>query len=88
MNKLEETHSEAVMTFVVPNIVSSIKVFNLTVEDEDNFYTYEFQNQFTLFTGLMLEKNEIYQRALDRIQKLIDLIDAELGIGESNEVIK
>jgi len=83
LNKLEDTHSEAVMTYAVPNIVSSIKVFNMNVENIENLYSFEFQNIFTLFTGLMIEKNEIYQRALDRIDVLQGLIDEELGIEKS-----
>ena len=85
LNKLEDTHSQAVMTYVVPNIVSSIKVFTMHVENIDNLYAFEFQNLFTLLTGLMLEKNDIYQRALDRIQVLNDLIDQELGVENSTE---
>ncbi len=84
-NKLEETHSEAIMTFAIPIIVSSLKVSNMTVEKVENLYTYQFQNLFTMFSGLMLEKNDIYQRALDRIAILNELIDEELGI-ENQEV--
>lgn len=78
INKLEETHSQAVMTFVVPNIVSSIKVHSMRVENVEIMYSFQFQNQFTLFTGLMSEKNEIYQEALDRINVIHDLITKEL----------
>ncbi len=79
MNKLEETHSQAVMTFIVPRIVGTIRVMDMTVEDQDRMYTSEFQNQFTLLSTLMVEKNEIYTTALDRIETLNDLIDAALG---------
>ena len=85
MNKLEDTHSEAVMTFIVPNIVSSIKVSNMNIEDPDLLYTSKFQNQFSLFIGLMHEKNDIYQRALDRILDLNDLIDKELEMDKLGE---
>ncbi len=78
INKLEETHSQAVMTFVVPNIVSSIKVHSMRVENAEKMYSFQFQNQFTLFTGLMIEKNQIYQRALDKIDVIHDLIAKEL----------
>ncbi len=79
INKLEETHSKAVMTFVVPNIISSIKVHTMNIENVEEMYSFEFQNGFTLFMGLMGEKNEIYQRALDKIETIHDLIDDELG---------
>ena len=78
MNKLEETHSQAVMSFIVPNIVGSIRVMDMYIEDQDRLYTFDFQNQFTLLSGLMLEKNDIYERALERIRGLNALIDFEL----------
>ncbi len=80
MNKLEETHSQAVMNFIIPNIFSSIRVMNMKVEKQDMLYSFEFQNQFTLLTGLMVEKNDVYERALTRIAALKDLIDEELGM--------
>ena len=85
MNKLEDTHSQVSLSFAVPNIVSSIRVFNMKVENLEKLYSFEFQNQFTLFIGLMDEKNDIYQRALDRIQTLNELIDDELGIENTEE---
>ncbi len=85
INKLEETHSQAVMTFVVPNIVSSIKVHSMSVENAEKMYSFQFQNQFTLFTGLMIEKNQIYQRALDKIDVIHDLIAKELKNNTSKD---
>jgi len=85
MNRLEDTHSQVSLSFAVPNIVSSIRVFNMKVENLEKLYSFEFQNQFTLFIGLMDEKNGIYQRALDRIQTLNELIDDELGTENTQE---
>lgn len=85
MNKLEDTHSKASMTFAVPIIVNSIKVFDMSIENLENLYTFEFQNLLVLITGLMVEKNGIYQRGLDEINVLNNLIDDELGVEELKE---
>ena len=85
MNKLEDTHSIASMTFAVPIIVNSIKVFDMSIENIENLYTFEFQNLLVLITGLMVEKNGIYQRGLDEINVLTNLIDDELGIQKNRE---
>jgi len=85
INKLENTHSEAANRFIVPDIVRMIKVFNMKIEDIEKFYSFEFQNTFVLMSSLMMEKNEIYQRGLDEINVLTNLIDDELGIDYKEE---
>lgn len=85
MNKLEDTHSKASMTFAVPVIVNSIKVFDMSIENLENLYTFEFQNLLVLITRLIVEKNGIYQRGLDQINVLNNLIDDELGIKSKEE---
>lgn len=80
MNTLENTHAEAVNSFIVPDIVSMIKVYDMKIENIAKFYSFKFQNYFVLLTSLMMEKNEIYQRGLDEIKVLNNLIDDELGI--------
>jgi hypothetical protein len=85
MNKLENTHSEAVNSLLVPNIVSMIKVFNMKIENIEKLYSFEFQNSFVLITALMKEKNEIYQRGLNEINVLHNLIDDELGIQKNKK---
>ena len=78
VNKLEETHTEAIMNYAVPNIVTTIKVYDMDIKDAESLYSFEFQNLFTLFVSHMVEKNDIYDRALERIDGLIQSIDEEL----------
>jgi len=85
MNKLENTHTEAVSSLIVPEIISMIKVFNMKIENIEKLYSFEIQNAFVLISNLMIEKNEIYQRGLDEIKSLNNLIDDELGIEELKE---
>jgi hypothetical protein len=85
INKLEDTHSKASMSFAVPVIVNSIKVFDMSIKNQENLYTFEFQNMLVLITKLMRQKNKIYQRGLDEINVLNNLIDDELGIQKNKE---
>ena len=85
INKLENTHSEAVNNLIAPNIISTIKVFNMKIENIEKLYSFEFQNAFVLISDLMIEKNKIYQRGLDEINALHNLIDEELGIQKNRE---
>ncbi|MEJ2112807.1 MAG: DUF6090 family protein [Flavobacteriaceae bacterium] len=82
INKLENTHSEAVLNYVVPSIVNSIKVNKMHIEDIEKLYSFEFQNLFTLLTDLMEEKNDFYLLTSNQIEELIDLIDKEISIDD------
>ena len=79
INKLEDLHSQAIVNFVVPSILSSLKVYGIVARDIDNLYSYQFQNQFALLSDLMLEKNEAYENAVSRIQDINSLIEDEIG---------
>ncbi|NJB71581.1 hypothetical protein GGR42_002043 [Saonia flava] len=79
INKLEETHSQAVIRFVAPSIISSLKVNNMKVENIEKIYSFEFQNLFTLLADLMMDKNEAYENVISRINDINSLIDSEIG---------
>ena len=79
INKLEDTHAEATMTYAVPEIVSTIRVYNMEVENAEQLFGIKFQNLFAMLSGLMVEKDDTYQRALGRINELNDLISEELS---------
>jgi hypothetical protein len=80
INKLENTHSQAVIKFVVPNIISSLKVYNMRAEKIEKIYSYEFQNLFVLVADLMVEKNETYENIVFRINKIDTLINEEIAL--------
>lgn len=82
INKLENTHSEAVLDYVVPSLVTSIKINKMQVEDIEKLYAFEFQNLFTLLTDLMQEKNDIYLLTSTKIEELIELIDKEVSVND------
>lgn len=80
INKLEDTHSQAVIEFVVPSIMGSLNVNNAQVENEEKLFSFEFQNLFVLLADLMTDKNEAYSNAVSRIEQIDALINEELGI--------
>lgn len=79
INKLEDTHAEASLLYVIPNIVNNVDAYNQKVENPDQLFTFESLNLFTLFSNLMEEKHDVYQQALEKIDAIIQLIDQELG---------
>ena len=79
INKLEDTHSQAVIKFVVPSIISSIKVLNMRAENIEKLYSFEFQNLFALVADLMTGKNEAYENIVFRINSINKLLDDEIA---------
>jgi len=80
INKLEDTHSKAALEFIVPSLISTLNVYNMSVENIELLYSYKHQNLFTLFVNLMNQKNEVYKNTSDQISSLNDLIDEELDL--------
>lgn len=79
INKIEEAHFEIIKMIYLE--LNKIVRFNpVRIENVDLFFNFEFQNHFTTTTGIMREKHEIYNRALDEINIILRLIDKELMI--------
>jgi len=77
MNRMETIHFNALMS-MVPDLTQTIRFSSSTVENEEKLYGFEFQNLFSLSLKIMGEKEEIYNRGLNEIDAIIELIDSEL----------
>ena len=80
INKMENIHLDFIKLFVIPNLVESIKFSSLNAEKPEELYSFQFKNRFTILIDIMKEKNEIYNHAIQEINKIIKLIDGELNI--------
>lgn len=78
INTLESSHFDAIKIGVLPSIGETINIKNLKAEDPEAMYSYQFQNLFTLISGLMEEKNEVYAVALKQIDDIIRMVDEEV----------
>lgn len=80
INKMESIHRDVILNGAINSVMKNIKFNVREVQRPDNLFTFEFQNLIFLIIRIMNEKDEIYNRALDEIQSIIDLIDEELNI--------
>lgn len=79
MNRMESIHLDAIMNGVVNDLFSVMKYADGSVQMPDRLFSYQFQNHFLIMEKIMLEKADIYTRALQEIDNITQLIDTELG---------
>ena len=79
INKMESVHFDLIKLIVIPDIVDSIKFSPSNVENPEDLYNFKFKNRFTLLVEIMNEKNDVYDKAISEISKIVELIDKELN---------
>ena len=77
INRLEASHFD-IIKGVYPELSKIIRFHPLKVERVDKLYEFEFQNHFFILKDIMVEKDDIYHQALDKIDQILSLIDEEL----------
>lgn len=77
MNRMEAIHFEAVMSFI-PEVSQTAHLQTAKIENEDYLYGLVFENLFVLAYKLTHEKDEVYNRIINEIEFIVQLIDAEL----------
>ena len=78
MNRMEKIHFDVIMSGVHLDIQESIKFADRSVRKPEELYGVDFQNHFIGMMGIMIEKDEIYHRAINEIEIITKLIDEEL----------
>jgi len=78
MNRMEKIHFEVIMSGAHLDIQESIKFSDRSVRKPEELFGVDFQNHFISMMGIMIEKDEIYHRAINEIEIIIELIDEEL----------
>lgn len=79
INRMENIHYDAIMTYVVPSIITAVNFSTGEVKNADNLYTLEFQNLIMVSLRIMDEKDQIYHSAIDEIEIIVELLDKELN---------
>jgi len=77
LNRMESIHFEAVMS-MVPEIIQNIRLSTGKVENEDYLYGLKFENLFVITHKITYEKDEVYNRILNEIESIVQLIDNEI----------
>ena len=77
INRLEASHFD-IIKGIYPELSKIIRFHPLKVERVDQFFEFEFQNHFFILKDIMVEKDQIYHQALERIDHILSMIDKEL----------
>ena len=83
VNKIEDIHWEIIMKELSPELRGVINYSNLQVVKPEKLYSVELQNILIECIYLTKGKDAIYNRALDEINSIIELIDEELNSKEN-----
>ena len=79
INRMEKIHFQLIMGGAHLDIQKSIKFSDRSVRKPDELFGIDFQNHFITMMGIMIEKDEIYHRAINEIEIITKLIDEELN---------
>jgi hypothetical protein len=79
MNRMENIHWEIIMGGAHLDIQKSIKFSDRSVRKSEELFGIDFQNHFISMMGIMIEKDEVYHRAINQIEIITKLIDEELN---------
>ena len=77
INKMEEIHRDVILKEVANSLSNNFKLLTLEAIDPDKIYSVNFQNLIIFLMNIMKEKDEIYHKALDKIETIIRYIDKE-----------
>ncbi len=78
INRMENIHYDAMMKHIILAINPVIKFSNGEIQKPDQIYNYEFQNLIISLIQVMNEKEQVYNEAIGKIDKVTDLINKEL----------
>ena len=78
MNRMEKIQLDVILLGIAAELHVVMKYSDRSVQIPNKLYGYEFQNHFFSMIGIMNEKNEIYNHAIDEIDVITDLIQKEL----------
>jgi len=76
---MEKIHFEVIMSGAHLDIQESIKFSDRSVRKPEELFGIDFQNHFISMMGIMIEKDEIYHRAINKIETITKLIDEEIN---------
>jgi hypothetical protein len=79
INRLEASHFD-IIKGIYPELSKIIRFYPLNVERVDRLFDFEFQNHFIILKDIMVEKDQIYHKALEEINHILSLIDEELSV--------
>jgi hypothetical protein len=80
IDRMENIHHEAMMSYAAPNVLTAVKWSTGKIQEPDIVYSFKFQNLILVLIQIMVEKDDTYNQALKEIDRLTALIDKELMV--------
>lgn len=78
LNRMENIHYNAALTYAAPAMMPIVKLSNGQIQKPKLFFSYEFQNLLISLIEIMTEKNKVYNETLHEIEVVNKLIVEEL----------
>ena len=78
INRMENIHYDAVITYAAPSMIRIIKMSTNEIMKPELVYSFEFQNLILTLIQIMEEKTHTYTSTIEQIEQTIELIDKEL----------
>ena len=79
INRMENIHYDAMMTYVVPAINPVLKMTDASIKEPEMIFNHEFQNLLVALIGIITEKEKVYKEAIREIDLITDSIGVELN---------
>jgi len=77
MNRMEDIHLQIILDHFSKEIMDNMDLSLKKAVNPEHLYSFRFHNMFFTATGIMVEKDEVYQRALRQIDNISELIEKE-----------
>jgi hypothetical protein len=79
VNRMESIHYDAMMNHVITDIHPVMNFSTGKIQKPDAVFNFQFQNIPILLMQIMNEKDEVYNKTLNQIERVLKLIDKELN---------
>ena len=79
VNRLETIHWELIVENISKDLLDRIRLSTEESAYPEALYAYQFHNRIIVLISIMKEKNDIYQRTLQQIDHLAEIIDKEIA---------
>lgn len=77
LNRIENIHFDVIKS-MIPEIFQNIRLSTGKIENEDYLYGFKFENIFVITHHITYEKDEVYNRIINEIESIVQLIDNEI----------
>lgn len=79
VNRMENIHWELILEIISKDLLDRIRLSTEESAYPEALYDYQFHNRIIVLISIMVEKNEVYERTLQQIDYLTEILDKEIA---------